>query len=44
MRPKLAKTPKSKTDVAFVGPSVINLEFENKLPNKAATEEPKSPY
>jgi hypothetical protein len=42
--PKLANTPNNKTDVALVGPSVINRELENKQPRIAATADPKSPY
>jgi hypothetical protein len=44
IKPKLANTPKSKTDVAFVGPRVMKRELENKLPTMAATAEPNSPY
>jgi hypothetical protein len=39
-----AKTPKSKTAVALVGPRVMNLELENKLPVIAETAEPSKPY
>jgi len=39
-----AKTPKSKTAVALVGPRVMNLDLENKLPVIAETAEPSKPY
>ena len=44
IKPKLANTPNSNTEVAFVGPKVMKREFEKKQPTIAATAEPKSPY